>query len=48
MQIMGSDITRPKNEYLSYFGRLYDVLVVSDDQMTANMDPCVKYKINRE
>ena len=40
MQIMDSDFTRPKDEYSSYFGRPYDVLVVSDDQTTANMDPC--------
>ena len=40
MQITDSDFTRPKDEYLSYFGRPYDVLVVSDDQTTANMDPC--------
>ena len=41
MQIMDSDFTRPKDEYSSYFGRPYDVLVVSDDQTTANMDPCI-------
>lgn len=40
MQITDSDFTRPKDEYSSYFGRPYDVLVVSDDQTTANMDPC--------
>ena len=40
MQIMDSDFTRPKDEYSSYFGRPYDVLVVLDDQTTANMDPC--------
>ena len=39
MQITDSDFTRPKDEYSSYFGRPYDVLVVSDDQTTANMDP---------
>ena len=42
MQITDSDFTRPKDEYSSYFGRSYDVLVVSDDQTTANMDPCFK------
>ena len=31
MQIKDSDFTRPKEEYSSYFGRPYDVLVVSDD-----------------
>ena len=41
MQITDSDFTRPKDEYSSYFGRPYDVLVVSDDQTTANMDPCI-------
>ena len=40
MQITDSDFTRPKDEYSSYFGRSYDVLVISDDQTTANMDPC--------
>ena len=40
MQITDSDFTRPKDEYSSYFGRPYDVLVVSDDQTTVNMDPC--------
>ena len=40
MQITNSDFTRPKDEHSSYFGRPYDVLVVSDDQATANMDPC--------
>ena len=40
MQITDSDFTRPKDEYSSYFGRPYTVLVVSDDQTTANMDPC--------
>ena len=40
MQITDSDFTRPEDEYSSYFGCLYDVLVVSDDQTTANMDPC--------
>ena len=40
MQITDSDFTRPKDEYSSYFGRPYDVLVISDDQTTANMDPC--------
>ena len=40
MQIKDSDFTRPKDEYSSYFGRPYDVLVVTDDQTTANMDPC--------
>ena len=39
MQITDSEFTRPKDEYSSYFGRPYDVLVVSDDQTTANMDP---------
>ena len=39
MQITDSDFTRPKDEDSSYFGRPYDVLVVSDDQTTANMDP---------
>ena len=39
MQITDSDFTRPKDEYSSYFGRPYNVLVVSDDQTTANMDP---------
>ena len=39
MQITDSDFTRPKDEYPSYFGRPYNVLVVSDDQTTANMDP---------
>ena len=39
MQITDSDFTCPKDEYSSYFGRPYDVLVVSDDQTTANMDP---------
>ena len=38
MQITDSDFTRPKDEYSSYFGHPYDVLVVSDDQ--TNMDPC--------
>ena len=47
MQITDSDFTRPKDEYSSYFGRPYDVLVVSDDQTTANMDPCTE-KIMRE
>ena len=47
MQITDSDFTRPKDEYSSYFGRPYDVLVVSDDQTTANMDPCFcKEKMN--
>ena len=40
MQITDSDFNRPKDEYSSYFGRPYNVLVVSDDQTTANMDPC--------
>ena len=40
MQITESDFTRPKDECSSYFGRRYNVLVVSDDQTTANMDPC--------
>ena len=40
MQITDSGFTRPKDEHSSYFGRPYDVLVVSDDQTTANMDPC--------
>ena len=43
MQITDSDFTRPKDEYSSYFGRPYDVLVVSDDQTTANMDPWYSY-----
>ena len=42
MQITDSDFTRPKDEYSSYFGRPCDVLVVSDDQTTANMDPCIR------
>ena len=42
MQIMDSDFTRPKDEYSSYFDRPYDVLVVSDDQTTANMDPWIQ------
>ena len=44
MQITDSDFTRPKDEYSSYFGRPYNVLVVSDDQTTANMDPCSIYQ----
>ena len=36
MQITDSDFTRPEDEYSSYFGHPYDVLVVSDDQTTAN------------
>ena len=48
MQITDSDFTRPKDEYSSYFGRPYDVLVVSDDQTTANMDPWLGEKIHRQ
>ena len=44
MQITDSDFTRPKDKYSSYFGRPYDVLVVSDDQTTANMDPWNNFK----
>ena len=39
MQITDSDFTRPKDEYSRYFGLPSDVLVVLDDQSTANMDP---------
>ena len=46
MQITDSDFTRPKDKYSSYFGRPYDVLVVSDDQTTANMDPCVRVNVS--
>ena len=46
MQITDSDFTRPKDEYSSYFGRPYDVLVVSDDQTTANMDPWITYSVH--
>ena len=46
MQITDLDFTRPKDEYSSYFGRPYDVLVVSDDQTTANMDPCSRLVAN--
>ena len=46
MQITDSDFTRPKDEYSSYFGRPYDVLVVSDDQTTVNMDPCYSRSIS--
>ena len=49
MQITDSDFTPSKDEYSSYFGRPYDVLVVSDDQTTANMDLwCSQYAFTKK